>query len=156
MKRQVNAFTLLEVMIAAFILAATLIPVLSVFSASNKQTERSAITLEVAVTAQDLLDEIRRSNILRSSSLPMKIELPSDMYPQFPISERIAKKYQGKVVITISNPAGHTDLRGKKEEDLIEIMVKVDWTEGEMTPSYTARAYVTLLGQHLITTTSVP
>jgi len=127
-----SGFTLLEIMLAVFIIGVGLLPVLNLFITGSRFVEKGGLILEATITAQNILDRAKSDSFLWNH-IPLEVNIPSPNFPEFSIPEFFAKKYQASATLSILPAPGHTVLgTGANEENLILIAVTIYWIENQV------------------------
>jgi prepilin-type N-terminal cleavage/methylation domain-containing protein len=134
-------FTLLEIMLAVFIIGVGVIPVLNLFLSSSRTVEKGGVILEAVIAAQDILDRAKSDSFIWDH-VPFKISVPDERFPQFTIPEFFARKYQATASLIIMPAAGHTVIgTGFNEENLIHVAVTIHWVENTRVRSSKLETY---------------
>lgn len=118
-------FSLIQILIALFIISVALVPVSYLYLTSNKNVMKGGAVLEATIIASSLLDQVR-SQYFILSNLNQKIRVPDDAYPQFTIMDHFRDKYNAWAEIDISNYDP-----GQYKNDFRRIMITVFWEENQ-------------------------
>lgn len=118
-----RGFTLIQVLIALFVLGVALVPATSLFLQSSKNVERSGALLEATIAARSILDEIRSQPFLLDN-MGAVIEVPSEKYPSLAVPPHFRVKFKGRAQVEISQAEP-----GKYSGRLREVRVTIRWTE---------------------------
>lgn len=121
-RKNSQGFTLVQVMIAVFLLSIALIPLATVFFASTRNVERGGEILDATIVTQTLMDSVKNDKFLfdhRNAT----IEIPSDKYPQFVIEKNFMERYKARAKVRIEKAPDHDD------PDLLCITVTLYWFE---------------------------
>lgn len=128
-------------MITVIIVGAGVVPVLSLFLSGSRTVEKGGAILEVTIAAQNILDSAR-SDAFLWEHIPLKIDIPSDRFPQFSLPEFFAKKYKASGTLEIDVAPNHTVLgTAEPEENLIQIAVTINWIENQFPRTSTLATY---------------
>ncbi|GAB4278090.1 MAG: hypothetical protein Kow0029_21190 [Candidatus Rifleibacteriota bacterium] len=128
-KKSRFAFTLIEVMLAVFIIGVGVVPVLTLFFSGTKTVEKGGILLEASIVSQNILDRARSDSFIWKT-VPLSVDIPDEKYPEFKIPEFFAKKYQASATLIIEEAPDHTILgTGAKETNLLQLTVILHWIE---------------------------
>lgn len=129
--RKVTGFTLIEIMLAVFIISVGVVPVINLFLASSKAVEKSGEILEAVICAQDIIDRAKSDSFLWNHP-KLSINIPDSNYPEFLIPKNFADKYKASATLSIERAPGHTVLgTGFNEENLFQITVSINWNENQ-------------------------
>ncbi|MDP7423488.1 MAG: hypothetical protein QGH40_16575 [bacterium] len=118
-----RGFSLLQILIALFILGVALVPATSLFLQSTRNVERSGALLEATIAARSILDEIRSQSFLLDN-IGAVIDVPSEKYPFLTVPTHFSKKFKGTARVEIRQMEP-----GKFSERLREVRVTILWTE---------------------------
>lgn len=118
-----RGFTLMQILVALFILGVALVPATSIFLQSNRNVEQGGALLEATIAARSILDEVRSQPFLLDN-MGESIEVPSDKFPELTIPSHFSQKFKG---------TAHVEIRqvepGKYHSRLRELRVTVWWEE---------------------------
>jgi prepilin-type N-terminal cleavage/methylation domain-containing protein len=124
-----TGFSLIEVLLATFIIGVGVVPVLMLFFSGSKTVEKGGILLEASIVSQNILDRAR-SDAFLWKSIPAIINIPDDNYPTFKLPEFFKKKYQASATLIIEEAPDHTVIgTGAKESNLLQLTVILYWLE---------------------------
>ncbi len=139
--RNSAGFTLIEVMLAVFIIGVGVIPVIGLFLSGSRTVEKGGVILEASIAAQNILDRAKSDSFLWKK-IPITINIPSRDYKQFTIPEFFAKKYNASATLTIEEADGHTVIgTGAKEQNLIQLTVILNWIENGFAKNFRVLTY---------------
>ncbi|PKL47929.1 MAG: hypothetical protein CVV42_11595 [Candidatus Riflebacteria bacterium HGW-Riflebacteria-2] len=129
---QKRAFTLIEVMLAVFIIGVGVVPVLMMFIQGTRTVEKGGVILEASIAAQNILDRARSDSFIWQT-VPVTINIPDKNYPEFTLPETFRVKYQASGTLVIEEAPGHTVLgTGAREPNLLQLTVILNWLENGM------------------------
>ncbi|MDN5279656.1 MAG: hypothetical protein PWR01_3621 [Clostridiales bacterium] len=135
------AFSLVEVLLAVFIIGVGVIPVLSLFLSGTQTVEKGSVVLEASIVSQNILDRARSDSFIWKT-VPITINIPDEKYPEFRIPEFFKKKYQASATLTIEEAPDHTILgTGARETNLLQLTVILKWIELGMPKEYRLLTY---------------
>lgn len=144
-----KGFTLLEIMLAVFILGVGVVPVINLFITGTRTVEKGGLILEATIVGQDILDRAKGDGFIWNH-IPLKISIPDEKFPQFSIPEAFAIKYLATASLEIVQAPGHTIIgTGFIEDNLIQVTVQVFWVESHRQRSsklVTYRANINTIG----------
>ncbi len=124
-----KAFSLVEVLMAAFIIGVGVVPVIMLFFSGSKTVEKGGVLLEASIVSQNILDRARSDSFLWKS-IPATVNIPDPDFPDFRIPEFFRKKYQASATLIIEEAPNHTILgTGAKETNLLQLTVILYWLE---------------------------
>lgn len=136
-----TAFTLVEIMIAVFIIGAGVVPVMSLFLSGTQSVEKGGIMLEASIAAQNIIDRAKSDSFLWNH-IPFTTTIPSSDFPQFTIPKRLLEKYKATAELSIELAPEHTVLStGANETNIVQIMVVMNWTEKGRATSFRLLTY---------------
>lgn len=139
--RNKAAFTLIEVLLAVFIIGVGVMPVLMLFVTGSKTVEKGGVLLEASIVSQNILDRARSDSFIWKT-VPISINIPDEKFPEFRIPEFFKKKYQASATLTIEEAPDHTVLgTGAKETNLLQLSVNLSWLEMGMPKEYRLITY---------------
>jgi prepilin-type N-terminal cleavage/methylation domain-containing protein len=122
-------FTLMEIMLAVFIVGVGVIPVINLYLTGSRTVERGGEVLRAAIAGQDIIDRAK-SDAFLWDHIPLAVKIPDPNFPDFTIPKNFAAKYQATATLMIDKAPGHTVLgTGFNEENLVQIAVTVYWQE---------------------------
>ena len=140
-KAKTQGFTLIEVMLAVFIIAVGVIPVIGLFSSGSRSVEKGGVILEASIAAQNIVDKAKNDSFLWKK-IPIMIQVPSKQYPIFKLPKFFSKKYKASGTLSIEVAPNHTILgTGAKEKNLIQITFILNWIENGMPKKYRVLTY---------------
>jgi len=126
-----QGFTLMEIMLAVFIIGVGVIPVMNLFLSGSRTVEKGGEILAATIAAQDIIDRAK-SDAFLWDHIPLEVRIPDDKYPEFTIPAFFSSKYQATATLVIRPAPGHTVLgTGFNEENLIELSVAIYWIENQ-------------------------
>ena len=124
-----NGFTLIEVMLAIFIIGVGVIPVIGLFSSASQSVEKGGVILEASISAQNIVDRAKNDTFLWKQ-IPLTINVPDKKYPMFTLPKFFQKKYKASGTLIIEEAPNHTILStGAKEKNLIQLTFILNWIE---------------------------
>ncbi|MBU1106141.1 MAG: prepilin-type N-terminal cleavage/methylation domain-containing protein [Candidatus Riflebacteria bacterium] len=127
--RQRRAFTLIEVLMAVFIIGVGVVPVLMMFIQGTRTVEKGGVILEASIAAQNILDRARSDSFIWKS-VPAIINIPDPAYPEFTLPDTFRVKYQASGTLVIEEAPDHTVIgTGAKETNLLQLTVILKWLE---------------------------
>jgi prepilin-type N-terminal cleavage/methylation domain-containing protein len=136
-----RAFSLIEVLMAAFIIGVGVVPVIMLFFSGSKTVEKGGVLLEASIVSQNILDRARSDSFLWKS-IPTTVNIPDSDFPDFRIPEFFRKKYQASATLIIEEAPNHTILgTGAKETNLLQLTVILYWVEMGMPKEYRLLTY---------------
>lgn len=140
-KRNKKAFSLIEVLLAIFIIGTGVFPVMMLFMTGSKTVEKGGVMLEASIVAQNILDRAKSDSFLWQT-VPVAIVIPDPQYSEFKIPEFFMKKYKASGTLTIEEAPNHTVLgTGAKETNLLQLTVILNWLENGNPVSYRLLTY---------------
>ncbi len=129
---QKRAFTLIEVLLAVFIIGVGVVPVLMMFIQGTRIVEKGGVILEASITAQNILDRARSDSFIWQT-VPITINIPDKNYPEFALPESFRVKYQASGTLVIEEAPDHTVIgTGVRETNLLQLTVILNWIENGM------------------------
>lgn len=138
---KLRGFTLIEVLLAVFIIGVGVIPVLLMFLSGTRTVEKGGVLLEASIAAQNILDRARSDSFLWKN-LPFTVNVPDKDYPEFDLPVLFAEKYQASGTLTIELAPGHTILgTGANETNLLQLTVILNWLENGMAKEFRLLTY---------------
>ena len=124
-----RGFSMLEIMLAVFIIGVGVVPVLNLFLSSSRTVEKGGVILEAVIAAQDILDRAKSDSFIWDH-IPLKVAIPDERFPQFAIPRYFSQKYQATASLIIQPAPGHTVIgTGFNEDNLIHVGVEIFWIE---------------------------
>lgn len=124
-----TGFTLIEVLLAVFIIGVGVIPVIVMFLQGTRTVEKGGVILEASIAAQNILDRARSDSFIWKT-VPLTITIPDKDYPDFKIPEAFSEKYHASGTLTIEEAPGHTIIgTGANETNLLQLTVILRWLE---------------------------
>jgi prepilin-type N-terminal cleavage/methylation domain-containing protein len=99
-------FSLIEVLLAVFIIGVGVVPVISLFLSGTKTVEKGSVILEASIISQNILDRARSDDFIWNRD-QQTITIPDSKYPEFRIPEFFKKKYQASATLTIEEAPDH-------------------------------------------------
>ncbi|MGM0598679.1 MAG: type IV pilus modification PilV family protein [Candidatus Rifleibacteriota bacterium] len=136
-----SAFSLVEVLLAVFIIGVGVFPVISLFFSGSRTVEKGSVVLEASIVSQNILD-LARSDSFIWQTVPVTIEIPDENYPEFKLPEYFQKKYKASATLTIQEAPDHTILgTGAKETNLLQLTVILNWVESGNPKDYRLLTY---------------
>lgn len=136
-----RAFTLIEVLLAVFIIGVGVIPVLMMFLSGSRTVEKGGVLLEASIAAQNILDRARSDSFLWKS-VPTTLTIPDKDFPEFRLPAAFALKYQASGTLTVEPAPGHTILgTGANETNLLQLTVILSWLENGMPKEFRLLTY---------------
>lgn len=140
-RRNHRGFSLIEVMLAVFIIGVGVVPVISLFLSGTKTVEKGGVILEASIISQNILDRARSDDFIWKLD-KQTINIPSKNYPEFRIPEFFQKKYQASATLTIDEAPDHTVLgTGARETNLLQLTVILRWLESGIAKEYRMLTY---------------
>jgi prepilin-type N-terminal cleavage/methylation domain-containing protein len=134
-------FSLIEVLLAVFIIGVGVVPVISLFLSGTKTVEKGSVILEASIISQNILDRARSDDFIWNRD-QQTITIPDSKYPEFRIPEFFKKKYQASATLTIEEAPDHTVLgTGAKETNLLQLTVILAWLESGIRKEYRMLTY---------------
>lgn len=136
-----NGFTLIEVLLAVFIIGVGVIPVIVMFLQGTRTVEKGGVILEASIAAQNILDRARSDSFIWKT-VPLTINIPDKDYPDFKLPESFIKKYQASGTISIEEAPGHTIIgTGANETNLLQLTVILKWLESGIEKEFRLLTY---------------
>lgn len=136
-----KGFSLIEVLLAVFIIGVGVVPVISLFLSGTKTVAKGSVILEASIISQNILDRARSDDFIRNCDQQM-ISIPNPKYPEFKIPEFFKKKYQASATLLIEEAPDHTILgTGAKETNLLQLTVILTWLENGIGKEYRMLTY---------------
>jgi prepilin-type N-terminal cleavage/methylation domain-containing protein len=136
-----KAFTLMEVMLAVFIIGVGVIPVIVMFLQGSRTVEKGGVILEASIAAQNIIDRARSDSFIWKT-VPLTISIPDSDYPDFRLPEAFAAKYQASGTLTVEEAPGHTIIgTGANETGLLQLTVILKWLENGMEKEFRLLTY---------------
>lgn len=136
-----HAFTLIEVMLAVFIIGVGVIPVIGLFSSGSQSVEKGGVILEASISAQNIVDRAKNDSFLWKQ-IPLTINIPDKNYPMFTLPKFFQEKYKASGTLIIEEAPNHTMITtGAKEKNLIQITFILNWLEYGAPKSYRVLTY---------------
>ncbi|EKD81979.1 MAG: hypothetical protein ACD_39C01537G0003 [uncultured bacterium] len=127
--RQRRAFSLIEVLLAVFIIGVGVVPVLMMFIQGTRTVEKGGVILEASIAAQNILDRARSDSFIWQT-VPITINVPDPNYPEFTLPETFRQKYQASGTLVVEEAPDHTVIgTGAKETNLLQLTVILSWLE---------------------------
>ncbi len=139
--RRCRGFTLIEVLLAVFIIGVGVIPVIVMFLQGTRTVEKGSVILEASIAAQNILDRARSDSFLWKT-VPLTINIPDKDYPDFKLPEGFSQKYQASGTLTIEEAPGHTIIgTGANETNLLQLTVILKWLESGIEKEFRLLTY---------------
>lgn len=136
-----RGFTLIEVMLAVFIIGVGVIPVIVMFMQGTRTVEKGGVILEASIAAQNIIDRARSDSFIWKT-VPLTINIPDKDYPDFKIPEAFAAKYNASGTLTIEEAPGHTIIgTGANETNLMQLIVVLKWLESGIEKEFRLLTY---------------
>lgn len=136
-----TGFTLIEVLLAVFIIGVGVVPVLLMFIQGTRTVEKGGVILEASIAAQNIIDRARSDSFIWRS-VPKTISIPDKDYPDFSLPESFMEKYKASGTLTIENAPGHTVIgTGANETNLLQLTVILKWLESGMVREFRLLTY---------------
>ncbi|HNX76387.1 MAG TPA: prepilin-type N-terminal cleavage/methylation domain-containing protein [Candidatus Rifleibacterium sp.] len=140
-RRSGQGFSLIEVLLASFIIGVGVVPVLLMFITSTRTVEKGGVLLEASIAAQNIIDRARSDSFLWKS-VPVTLVIPDKEFPEFSIPEAFARKYQASGTLSVESAPGHTVLgTGANETNLLQLTVILTWIENGMPKEFRLLTY---------------
>lgn len=140
-RRIYSGFTLIEVMLAVFIIGVGVIPVIGLFASGSKSVEKGGVILGASIAAQNIIDRAK-SDAFLWDNVPLTISIPDKKYPAFKLPKFFSEKYKASATLIIEEASGHTILgTGAKENNLIQLTVQLSWLERGRPKKYKVLTY---------------
>ena len=134
--------TFVEILIAIFIIAVGVIPVLSLFLTGTRTVESGGNIFQAAVAAQNIMDTARSDSFIWEQNIPFDMAINSNKERGIYLPAELVKKYKAKARLTIDTAKGHTILdTGEPEYSLFQIDVVINWVENGVKKEYSLRNY---------------
>lgn len=141
MIRRTDGFSLVEVLMAVFIIGVGVVPVILLFLTGTKTVEKGGVILEASIISQNILDRARSDSFIWKRE-QQTINIPDPKFPEFKIPEFFKKKYQASATLTIEEAPEHTILgTGAKETNLLQLTVILHWLESGIPKEYRMLTY---------------
>lgn len=138
---QKKGFTLIEVMLAVFIIGVGVVPVLVMFLQGTRTVEKGGVILEASIAAQGIIDRARSDSFIWKT-VPLTISIPDKDYPDFKLPENFTDKYKASGTLTIEEAPGHTVIgTGANETNLLQLTVIVKWLESGLEKEFRLLTY---------------
>ncbi len=126
-----RGFTLLEIMLAVFIIGVGFLPVMNLFLTGTRSVEKGGVILEANIAAQNIIDRAKSDSFLWDH-IPLEAPIPDPRFPEFSLPAFFVAKYKASGTISINPAPGHTVIgTGMNEENLIQIVVTINWNENQ-------------------------
>lgn len=136
-----RGFSLIEVLLASFIIGVGVVPVILMFLSGTRTVEKGGVLLEASIAAQNILDRARSDSFIWKT-VPVTVNLPDKSYPEFRLPEAFSKKYQASGTLTVELAPGHTVLgTGANEKNLLQLTVILSWLENGMPKEFRLLTY---------------
>lgn len=136
-----SGFSLVEVLMAVFIVGVGVVPVLLMFLSGTRTVEKGGVLLEASIAAQNIIDRARSDSFIWKT-VPLTISIPDKNFPDFKLPADFAKKYQASGSLTIETAPGHTILgTGANETSLLQLTVLLSWLENGMPKEFRLLTY---------------
>ncbi len=136
-----RGFSLVEVLMAVFIIGVGVVPVLMMFLSGTKTVEKGGVLLEASIAAQNIIDRARSDSFIWKT-VPITINLPDKEYPDFNIPSVFSEKYHASGTLTVEVAPGHTILgTGANETNLLQLTVILSWLESGMPKEFRLLTY---------------
>jgi len=137
----VRGFTLVEVMMAVFIIGVGVLPVIVMFLQGTRTVEKGGVILEASIAAQNIIDRARSDSFIWKT-VPLTISIPDKDYPDFKLPEGFMKKFQASGTLTIEEAPGHTIIgTGANEKNLLQLTVILKWLENGIEKEFRLLTY---------------
>ncbi len=134
--------TFVEILIAIFIIAVGVIPVLTLFLTGTRTVESGGNIFQAAVAAQNIMDTARSDSFIWEHNIPFEMLINSNKDRGVYLPEELVKKYKAMARLKIDQAQGHTILdTGEPEYFLYQIDVVVTWVENGVKKEYSLRNY---------------
>lgn len=139
--RRSHGFTLIEVLLAVFIIGVGVIPVIVMFLQGTRTVEKGSVILEASIAAQNILDRARSDSFIWKT-VPLTINIPDKDYPDFKLPEGFSEKYLASGTLTIEEAPGHTIIgTGANETNLLQLTVILKWLESGIEKEFRLLTY---------------
>lgn len=136
-----RGFSLIEVLLAVFIIGVGVVPVIVMFLQGTRTVEKGGVILEASIAAQNIID-LARSDSFIWKTVPLTISIPDDEYPDFQLPKAFAEKYQASGTLTIEEAPGHTVIgTGANETNLLQLTVILKWLESGIEKEFRLLTY---------------
>ena len=140
-RRSGQGFSLIEVLLASFIIGVGVVPVLLMFLSGTRTVEKGGVLLEASIAAQNIIDRARSDSFIWKS-VPVTLTIPDKDFPEFTIPEAFALKYQASGTLAVENAPGHTILgTGANETNLLQLTVILTWIENGLAKEFRLLTY---------------
>jgi len=130
-----GGFTLIQVLIAVFLLSIALVPLATVFFASTRNVERGGEILDATIITQTIMDSVKSDRFLFDHR-NVTIDIPNDKFPQIEIEKGFRERYKAWANIRIEQAPEHND------RDLMCITVTLNWFEDTVSKQTKLVTYV--------------
>ena len=132
---------MIEVMLAVLIIAAGVLPVITLFLTGSRTVEKGGAVLEATIAMQNILDRAK-SDAFLWGNIPLETPFPCEKFPMFTIPRFFADKYQASGTLKIEIAPGHTVLgTGDVETNLVQLTVTLNWSENNFPRSHRLITY---------------
>ncbi len=136
-----HGFSLIEVLLASFIIGVGVVPVLLMFLSGTRTVEKGSVLLEASIAAQNIIDRARSDSFIWKT-VPVTVNIPDQEYPEFRIPDVFAKKYQASGTLVVETAPGHTILgTGANETNLLQLTVILSWIENGLPKEFRLLTY---------------
>ena len=136
-----RGFSLIDVLLAVFIIGVGVIPVIMMFLSGTRTVEKGGVLLEASIAAQNILDRARSDSFIWKT-VPISLNIPDKDYPDFRIPESFVNKYQASGTLTVEVAPGHTILgTGANETNLLQLTVILNWLENGIPKEFRLLTY---------------
>ncbi len=134
--------TFIEILIAIFVVAVGVIPVLSLFLKGTRTVESGGVIFQVAIAAQNIMDRVRSDAFIWQQTMPVNVVIPSNDDKGLYLPEDLIKHYKARAELKIDVAKGHTIIEtGEPEENLYQIDVKITWVENGVNKNFSLMNY---------------
>jgi|GEM_PF-6489826 len=130
-----KGLTFVQVLIAIVLLSITIIPVASVFLASNRNVEKGGALLDATIIIQSVIDTIKDDKFIFENK-GKTIKFPNNQYPDLAIEKGFAERYKASGEIKIVDAEQHND------PNLVSLTVTLYWTEDNVARQTSIVTYV--------------
>ncbi len=136
-----KGFSLIEVLLAVFIIGVGVVPVLMLFLTGTRTVEKGGVILEASIISQNILDRARSDAFIWKPE-HKTIVIPDPQFPEFKIPEFFQKKYKASGTLSIELAPDHTILgTGANETNLYQLTVILKWLESGIAKEYRMLTY---------------
>ena len=136
-----KGFSLIEVLLAVFIIGVGVVPVLSLFLSSSRTVGHGGVVLEASIIAQNILDKARSDSFIWAN-VPLTLDIPDAARPEFDLPESFKERYQASATLIIESAPDHTVIgTGANETNLLQLTAIVNWVEHGMSRNFRLITY---------------